>query len=51
MLSASSVHREVGQKGLHVVIHHSSRMLLPVEKDKALNPVEVRLLGADAIML
>jgi len=42
---------EAGQKRFDLGSRHSGRVLLPVEKDKVLDPIEARLLGADAIML
>jgi hypothetical protein len=41
---------KVGQETLDLGCAHGCRKSLAVEADEALNPVEVRLLGADAVV-
>ena len=43
--------REIGEKRLDFRRAHRRRMALAVKMDVASNPVDIRLLGADAVML
>ena len=44
-------HRQMGEKGFDFGCSHFLGMAFAVEQDKAANPIDVGLFGADAVML
>jgi hypothetical protein len=44
-------HGQIGQERLDLGRAERSRVPLAVEKDEAFNPLDIRLLGPDAVML
>ncbi len=45
-----ALYRQVGQKRLHLSLTHLTRMPLAMKIDEILDPIDIRLLGAEAIV-
>ncbi len=46
-----AVHRQMGEVGADLFFAHNVGMAFPMEEDEAANPIEVSLLGPNAVML